>query len=339
MCKQWHEQTPGNCTYGEKCQFIHDEDLNEIHSIKAAAEEKHNNMIKQQIEKQMLARPINDDFSSSGKGKHYVQKNRMSNGGFSNNQRGASEDMTVSEFDSNHCQLNLSNPFPPIGFNVDEFAAPTINVEPLNQLQLTQSQSESTSKFTDEKDEVSDNVGDILGCMNMDEQSTFRDIKIDSMLQGGIEKQNSLEQLVRGTHFNKGLLGDFNDNLKDDQGVFNIFNANTETIFSPQLVRFESRTFEQIEENIQKEILDYSSCDDTAVQVDPSLSDNCAVNVDGTDSLQQSTMTNSESPSPKKDENNHEYSFSAASDDEAEFDNVEVNAALNDLKGPKRTET
>lgn len=144
---------------------------------------------------------------------------------------------------------------------------------------------------------------------------------------------------MRGTHFNKGLLGDFNDNLKDDQGVFNIFNANTETIFSPQLVRFESRTFEQIEENIQKEILDYSSCDDTAVQVDPSLSDNCAVNVDGTDSLQQSTMTNSESPSPKKDENNHEYSFSAASDDEAEFDNVEVNAALNDLKGPKRTET
>ena len=91
--------------------------------------------------------------------------------------------------------------------------------------------------------------------------------------------------------------------------------------------------------NIQKEILDYSSCDDTAVQVDPSLSDNCAVNVDGTDSLQQSTMTNSESPSPKKDENNHEYSFSAASDDEAEFDNVEVNAALNDLKGPKRSET
>ena len=144
---------------------------------------------------------------------------------------------------------------------------------------------------------------------------------------------------MRGTHFNKGLLGDYNDNLKDDQGVFNIFNANTETIFSPQLVRFESRTFEQIEENIQKEILDYSSCDDTAVQVDPSLSDNCAVNVDGTDSLQQSTMTNSESPSPKKDENNHEYSFSAASDDEAEFDNVEVNAALNDLKGPKRTET
>ena len=49
-------------------------------------------------------------------------------------------------------------------------------------------------------------------------------------------------------------------------------------------------------------------------------------------------MTNSESPSPKKDENNHEYSFSAASEDEAEFDNIEVNAVLNDLKGPSRCE-
>ena len=50
---------------------------------------------------------------------------------------------------------------------------------------------------------------------------------------------------MRGTHFNKGaLLGDdIRDNLKEDQGVFNIFNANTEAIFSPQLVRFESRTF------------------------------------------------------------------------------------------------
>lgn len=49
---------------------------------------------------------------------------------------------------------------------------------------------------------------------------------------------------MRGTHFNKGaLLGDINDNLKEDHGVFNIFNANTEAIFSPQLVRFESRTF------------------------------------------------------------------------------------------------
>ena len=35
MCKQWHELTPGSCTYGDKCQFIHSEDLNEIHAIKA----------------------------------------------------------------------------------------------------------------------------------------------------------------------------------------------------------------------------------------------------------------------------------------------------------------
>jgi hypothetical protein len=43
-------------------------------------------------------------------------------------------------------------------------------------------------------------------------------------------------------------------------------------------------------------------------------------------------MTNSDAPSPKKSENNQDYSFSAASDDDGEFDNVVVNAALNDLK-------
>lgn len=25
MCKKWHSYTPGYCSYGEKCQFIHDE--------------------------------------------------------------------------------------------------------------------------------------------------------------------------------------------------------------------------------------------------------------------------------------------------------------------------
>lgn len=47
-------------------------------------------------------------------------------------------------------------------------------------------------------------------------------------------------------------------------------------------------------------------------------------------------MTNSESPSPKKEENNHDYSFSAASDDDDCFDNVEVNAALKDLNPSKQ---
>ena len=47
-------------------------------------------------------------------------------------------------------------------------------------------------------------------------------------------------------------------------------------------------------------------------------------------------MTNSESPSPKKEENNHDYSFSAASEDEECFDNVEVNAALKDLNPSKQ---
>ena len=45
-------------------------------------------------------------------------------------------------------------------------------------------------------------------------------------------------------------------------------------------------------------------------------------------------MTNSDAPSPKKSENHQDYSsFSAASDDDGEFANVVVNAALNDLKG------
>ena len=25
MCKKWHVETPGNCKYGDKCQFIHEE--------------------------------------------------------------------------------------------------------------------------------------------------------------------------------------------------------------------------------------------------------------------------------------------------------------------------
>lgn len=25
MCRKWHETTPGQCNYGDKCQFIHDE--------------------------------------------------------------------------------------------------------------------------------------------------------------------------------------------------------------------------------------------------------------------------------------------------------------------------
>ena len=27
MCKKWHTTTPGKCSYGDKCQFIHDEML------------------------------------------------------------------------------------------------------------------------------------------------------------------------------------------------------------------------------------------------------------------------------------------------------------------------
>lgn len=85
--------------------------------------------------------------------------------------------------------------------------------------------------------------------------------------------------------------------------------------------------------------MDYTSCDDAGIQGNPSISDKSALNGDGTESLQQSTMTNSESPSPKKDENNHEYSFSAASEDEADFNNIEVNNVLIDLKGPSRSKT
>lgn len=49
MCKQWHELTPGSCTYGEKCQFIHNEDFHEIHHIKLQVEDKHHSMIKANI--------------------------------------------------------------------------------------------------------------------------------------------------------------------------------------------------------------------------------------------------------------------------------------------------
>ena len=160
---------------------------------------------------------------------------------------------------------------------------------------------------------VDHNVGSIFT------QSTHRDINLDFMLEGGHNKQNRLEELVRGTPLNVGLVGANFDNRVDNNGVFNMISSTApEALASPQLQRFESKTFQQIEENIQKEILDNSSCDDNCASNDPCLL------------MQQSTMTNSESPSPKKDLNN-EYScgsLSAASEDEIEFDNVEVNAAI-----------
>ena len=48
---------------------------------------------------------------------------------------------------------------------------------------------------------------------------------------------------MRGPHFNEGLVGEIQDNFKEDKGVFHIFNNNNEAIFSPQLARFESKTF------------------------------------------------------------------------------------------------
>lgn len=50
-------------------------------------------------------------------------------------------------------------------------------------------------------------------------------------------------------------------------------------------------------------------------------------------------MTNSDAPSPKKGSNHHDSFFSAVTDDDGEFDNVVVNAALKDLKGSSRYET
>lgn len=71
--------------------------------------------------------------------------------------------------------------------------------------------------------------------------------------------------------------------------MFHIFNTHcSEAIISPQLARFESKTFKQIEDNIQKEILDFSECEDTMAALNPSLSDICDANEEheGTDSLQ-----------------------------------------------------
>ena len=54
-------------------------------------------------------------------------------------------------------------------------------------------------------------------------------------------------------------MGEIEDNLQENKGVFHIFNSGNEGLISPQLARFESKTYKQIEENIQKEILDYTS--------------------------------------------------------------------------------
>ena len=71
--------------------------------------------------------------------------------------------------------------------------------------------------------------------------------------------------------------------------MLRLFNCNNnEAVISPQLARFESKTFKQIEENIQKEILDYNEADDQMGQHNPSLSDNCApVQFERTYSLHQ----------------------------------------------------
>jgi len=50
-------------------------------------------------------------------------------------------------------------------------------------------------------------------------------------------------------------------------------------------------------------------------------------------------MTNSDAPSPKKEENHHDSFFSAHTDDDGEFDNVVVNAALKDFKSSSKNET
>lgn len=130
-----------------------------------------------------------------------------------------------------------------------------------------------------------------------------------------------MEEIVMGDHFNAGLLGDRNDKFYDDQGVFQMFHSRNGSFLQPQIVKFESKTYDQIEENLEKEILNNSLSEEAAAH-----------------NFHQSTMAHSDAQSPNKDQKKIDYSFSVASEEEIEFDNVEVNAALNDLKGPIRSE-
>lgn len=58
MCKQWHETTPGQCTYGDKCQFIHNEGAGAITKGKIVS------VKKKDQEKVMTRMPQITEFSS-----------------------------------------------------------------------------------------------------------------------------------------------------------------------------------------------------------------------------------------------------------------------------------
>ena len=70
-------------------------------------------------------------------------------------------------------------------------------------------------------------------------------INLNFMLEGGHNKQNRLEELVRGTPLNVGLVGANFENRGNNNGVFNMISSTApEALASPQLQRFESRTFQ-----------------------------------------------------------------------------------------------
>lgn len=101
---------------------------------------------------------------------------------------GASAEVTVSEFDSNQaCNTSMihhhHHPFSAGNFNVDEYQPPSVKITPFNHLKLVDSQHKGPG-FPQLAGDTIDavhghNVGDIYN------ESTFRDININNMLQGG----------------------------------------------------------------------------------------------------------------------------------------------------------
>jgi hypothetical protein len=148
----------------------------------------------------------------------------------------------ASEFDSYHQQSGF-NPFSAMNFNVAAYSpklvgppSPMDGAAPESSL-VGFSQAEMPEHGEDQL--VDHNVGSIFT------QSTHRDINLNFMLEGGHNKQNRLEELVRGTPLNVGLVGANFENRGNNNGVFNMISSTApEALASPQLQRFESRTFQ-----------------------------------------------------------------------------------------------
>lgn len=89
--------------------------------MKALAEEKHNQMMKHHEKQMMPPRPPHFEDSGKQTNSYGKRANRNSNG-LNSGLVGASTEVSVSEFDSNHRQQQRVeiNPFSEVNFNVEE---------------------------------------------------------------------------------------------------------------------------------------------------------------------------------------------------------------------------